>query len=101
MLIVITSYSIHYTKLYDDSKPEELDTVDRQLMQLRIEKEALKLEKDRASKDRLEQLEIEIGTRITSYNVCYTKLLRAYYTGIISGPIQFLKSHAPGLPTNL
>ncbi len=43
-----------------DSKPEELDNVDRQLMQLRIEREALKLEKDQASKDRLSELEKEI-----------------------------------------
>jgi len=44
-----------------DSKPTELDGVDRQLMQLEIEREALKKEKDKASKERLKKLEIELG----------------------------------------
>ncbi|MDJ0920200.1 MAG: ATP-dependent chaperone ClpB [Henriciella sp.] len=44
-----------------DSKPEELDEIDRRLLQLRIEAEALKKEKDSASKDRLKTLEAEIG----------------------------------------
>ncbi len=44
-----------------DSKPEELDEVDRRLMMLRIEVEALKKEKDRASKDRLSTIEDEIA----------------------------------------
>jgi ATP-dependent Clp protease ATP-binding subunit ClpB len=39
-----------------DSKPQELDEVDRQVMQLEIEREALKKEKDKASKERLEKL---------------------------------------------
>ena len=39
-----------------DSKPEELDELDRQIMQLQIEREALKKETDTASKDRLEKL---------------------------------------------
>ncbi len=43
-----------------DSKPEELDELDRRLMQLKIEREALKKEKDTASKDRLLKLEKEI-----------------------------------------
>jgi ATP-dependent Clp protease ATP-binding subunit ClpB len=38
-----------------DSKPQELDEVDRQIMQLEIEREALKKEKDEASKERLQQ----------------------------------------------
>jgi len=42
------------------SVPEEIDQIERQLMQLRIEKEALKKEKDEASKDRLGVLESEI-----------------------------------------
>merc|ERR1712137_798166 len=37
-----------------DSKPEALDEIDRRLLQLKIEVEALKKEKDAASKDRLE-----------------------------------------------
>ncbi|KGJ04312.1 ATP-dependent Clp protease ATP-binding subunit ClpB [Paracoccus halophilus] len=40
-----------------DSKPEELDALDRQILQLQIEAEALKKEDDAASKDRLETLE--------------------------------------------
>jgi ATP-dependent Clp protease ATP-binding subunit ClpB len=43
-----------------DSKPEELDEMDRRLMQLKIEREALKKETDSASKDRLQRLEKEI-----------------------------------------
>jgi ATP-dependent Clp protease ATP-binding subunit ClpB len=44
-----------------DSKPEELDELDRRIIQLKIEREALKKETDRASKDRLERLEKELG----------------------------------------
>src|SRR5438876_1197257 len=44
-----------------DSKPEELDEVDRKVMQLEIEREALRKEKDSASKDRLEKLEKELA----------------------------------------
>jgi len=44
-----------------DSKPTELDAVDRQIMQLEIEREALKKEKDKVSKERLEKLEAELG----------------------------------------
>ncbi len=44
-----------------DSKPTELDTIDRQIMQLEIEREALKKEKDRASKGRLAGLEEELS----------------------------------------
>jgi ATP-dependent Clp protease ATP-binding subunit ClpB len=43
-----------------DSKPEELDELDRRIMQLKIEREALKKEKDTASKDRLAKLEKEL-----------------------------------------
>ena len=44
-----------------DSKPEELDEIDRRLLQLKIEAEALKKETDTASQDRLQSLEGEIG----------------------------------------
>ncbi len=44
-----------------DSKPEALDELDRRIMQLRIEKEALKKETDQASRDRLERLEKELS----------------------------------------
>jgi ATP-dependent Clp protease ATP-binding subunit ClpB len=44
-----------------DSKPEELDELDRRLVQLKIELEALKKEKDPASLDRTKKLEVEIS----------------------------------------
>jgi ATP-dependent Clp protease ATP-binding subunit ClpB len=43
-----------------DSKPEELDELDRRIMQLKIEREALKKETDAASADRLHRLESEL-----------------------------------------
>ncbi len=44
-----------------DSKPEALDEIDRRLVQLKIEREALKKESDHASQQRLEKLEDEIA----------------------------------------
>jgi len=44
-----------------DSMPVELDTVARQVMQLEIEREALKKEKDKASKERLANVEKELA----------------------------------------
>jgi ATP-dependent Clp protease ATP-binding subunit ClpB len=44
-----------------DSKPEELDALDRQILQMQIEAEALKKEDDTASMDRLEKLERELA----------------------------------------
>ncbi|MFC0244564.1 ATP-dependent chaperone ClpB [Falsochrobactrum ovis] len=44
-----------------DSKPEELDEIDRRVMQLKIEREALKVETDAASRDRLQRLEKELS----------------------------------------
>src|SRR5262249_57548367 len=44
-----------------DSKPEDLDELDRRIIQLKIEREALKKENDQASRDRLERLEKELG----------------------------------------
>jgi len=43
-----------------DSKPEELDELDRRIIQLKIEREALKKEHDEASKERLVALEEEL-----------------------------------------
>jgi ATP-dependent Clp protease ATP-binding subunit ClpB len=43
-----------------DSKPEEMDRLDRRLIQLKMEREALKKEDDEASKKRLEKLQAEI-----------------------------------------
>ena len=44
-----------------DSKPEELDALDREILQKQIEAEALKKEEDDASRDRLERLEKELS----------------------------------------
>ena len=44
-----------------DSKPEELDRLERRLVQLKIQREMLKKETDEASKKRLEDLESDIG----------------------------------------
>jgi ATP-dependent Clp protease ATP-binding subunit ClpB len=43
-----------------DSKPEEIDELDRRIVQLKIEREALKKEHDPASQDRLQKLEKEL-----------------------------------------
>ncbi|MBR1648823.1 MAG: ATP-dependent chaperone ClpB [Alphaproteobacteria bacterium] len=48
-------------KMALDSKPEELDTLDRKILQLKIEREALKKEKDTASQKRLTEIEKEIA----------------------------------------
>jgi ATP-dependent Clp protease ATP-binding subunit ClpB len=48
-------------KMAIDSKPEELDEIDRKLIQYKIEREALKKEPDQASKERLTKLESEIN----------------------------------------
>lgn len=44
-----------------DSKPEELDELDRRIIQLKIEREALKQETDQSSVDRLKKLEDELA----------------------------------------
>lgn len=44
-----------------DSKPEELDELDRRMIQLKIEREALKKETDKNSADRLVKLEVELS----------------------------------------
>jgi len=44
-----------------DSKPQVLDQVDRQVLQLEIERQALTKEKDKASKERLERIERELA----------------------------------------
>ncbi len=44
-----------------DSKPEELDELDRRIIQMRIEREALLKETDKASKERLKNLESELA----------------------------------------
>ncbi|HEV3395319.1 MAG TPA: ATP-dependent chaperone ClpB [Xanthobacteraceae bacterium] len=49
-------------KMQVDSKPEELDNLDREIVRLKIEQEALKKEPDRGSKERLKRLEKELAT---------------------------------------
>ena len=44
-----------------ESKPEEIETLDRKIIQMKIEREALKKETDKASKDRLEALEEDLA----------------------------------------
>lgn len=44
-----------------DSKPQALDDVDRQILQLEIERQALQKEKDKTSKERLDKLEKELA----------------------------------------
>ncbi|MPZ56477.1 MAG: ATP-dependent chaperone ClpB [Rhizobiales bacterium] len=48
-------------KMQVDSKPEELDSIDREIVRLKIEQEALKKESDPGSKDRLVRLEAELS----------------------------------------
>jgi ATP-dependent Clp protease ATP-binding subunit ClpB len=48
-------------KMQVDSKPEELDTMDREIIRLKIEQEALRKESDPGSKSRLESLEKELA----------------------------------------
>jgi len=45
-----------------DSKPEEIDELDRRIIQLKIEREALKKEEDKVSKERLAKLQEELKT---------------------------------------
>src|SRR5438067_786637 len=49
-------------KMQIDSKPEELDNLDREIVRLKIEQEALKKETDRASKERLKRLEKDLAS---------------------------------------
>ena len=50
-----------HLKMEIDSKPVHLDTIERHIMQLEIEREALRKEKDDASRRRLEDLEVELA----------------------------------------
>ena len=59
-----------------DSKPEELDELDRRIIQMKIEREALKKESDDASKDRLAVLEKELSD-LEQHSASLTALWRA------------------------
>jgi ATP-dependent Clp protease ATP-binding subunit ClpB len=51
-----------------DSKPEVMDKLDRRMIQLKIEREAVKKEKDEASQKRLHLIEDEIAKLEREYN---------------------------------
>ena len=55
-------------KMEIDSKPEALDKLERRLIQLKIEREAMKKETDEASRQRLEAIEKEIETLSRKYS---------------------------------
>ncbi len=55
-------------KMEIDSKPEEMDKLDRRLIQLKIEREAVKREKDEASRKRLGLIESEIAKLQKDYS---------------------------------
>ena len=55
-------------KMEIDSKPEVMDKLDRRMIQLKIEREAVKKEKDEASKKRLGLIEEEIGRLQKEYS---------------------------------
>jgi ATP-dependent Clp protease ATP-binding subunit ClpB len=58
------------------SDPQELDDLKRRMMQLEIEREALKKEKDQASKDRLEKLEQDLANLREQRNAVEAQLQR-------------------------
>lgn len=55
-------------KMEIDSKPEVMDRLDRRMIQLKIEREAVKKEKDEASKKRLQLIEDELAKLQREYN---------------------------------
>jgi ATP-dependent Clp protease ATP-binding subunit ClpA len=58
-LIAVAAFEFIF-KIELDSKPSELDEMDRKIMQLKIESVALKNEDDQASKDRLTKVNSEL-----------------------------------------
>ncbi|MEN9760180.1 MAG: ATP-dependent Clp protease ATP-binding subunit ClpB [Pseudomonadota bacterium] len=63
-------------KMEIDSKPESMDRLDRRIIQLKIEREAVKREKDEASRKRLDLIEQEI-TRLEKEYADLEEILRA------------------------
>jgi ATP-dependent Clp protease ATP-binding subunit ClpB len=59
-----------------DSKPEELDSMDREIIRLKIEREALKKEADKASRERLSRLEVELA-KLEEDSAAFTSRWRA------------------------
>jgi len=60
-------------KMEIDSKPTALDEIDRRVLQLEIEREALKRETDEASKERLQKIEAEIASEKEKSNALRTQ----------------------------
>jgi ATP-dependent Clp protease ATP-binding subunit ClpB len=56
-----------------DSKPQALDEVDRQVLQLEIERQALQKEKDKASKERLQRIEKELADLQEQANLLHAR----------------------------
>ena len=63
-------------KMEVESMPADLDQMKRKILQLEIEQEALKKEKDQVSKDRLRQVRIEIETEKKKFNILEAKWKR-------------------------
>ena len=59
-----------------DSKPEEIDELDRRIIQLKIEREALKKESDKASQERLKKLQTELDD-VEKKSAAITKIWQA------------------------
>ncbi len=68
-------------KMEIDSKPEVMDKLDRRIIQLKIEREAMKKETDEASKKRLALLEEEI-TKLEKEYADYDEILKAEKAGV-------------------
>ncbi|MCM1129056.1 MAG: ATP-dependent chaperone ClpB [Oxalobacter formigenes] len=68
-------------KMEIDSKPEVMDKLDRRIIQLKIEREAVKKEKDEASQKRLALIEEEIGKLEREY-ADYDEVLKAEKAGV-------------------
>ncbi|MCM1512363.1 MAG: ATP-dependent chaperone ClpB [Oxalobacter formigenes] len=68
-------------KMEIDSKPEVMDKLDRRIIQLKIEREAVKKEKDEASQKRLALIEEEIGNLEREY-ADYDEVLKAEKAGV-------------------
>ncbi len=58
-------------KMEIESQPEALDKLQRKILQLQIEKQALSRENDEASKERLEKLNVELGDDQTKYDALH------------------------------
>jgi ATP-dependent Clp protease ATP-binding subunit ClpB len=67
-----------------DSKPEQIDELDRRIIQLKIEREALKQEDDAASKDRLVALEGDLG-ELEGQSVALTEAWQGEKAKLASG----------------